>query len=230
MKAEQRNKHIKNFTQNYKVIKYFRKFAGLTQKELAERVGVDRSTIAKLEAGLPVLKVEEVEKIYEILKINRNGSPFLQNQIYWCKIRSVDILFDMLSFIDSYSKDIEGLAHFHTQYGKFTGLFLKNEVSAYFVFCLVPPISANTYLATINIMKESFISIKKIYFTELENYYISCYKSIDLQKLETLMQHELTVIEPTSEEQKLLVFIRKNKLKPFKIIDYCQKNFKLFSD
>ncbi|RYC70856.1 helix-turn-helix domain-containing protein [Spirosoma sordidisoli] len=50
-----------------KLIREARKAAGLTQKELGEKMGVSESTVNKYEAGKQNLSIETVERIAKAL-------------------------------------------------------------------------------------------------------------------------------------------------------------------
>lgn len=48
-------------------IRYYRERAGLKQTELAERLGVDSAVMSKIESGVQVPTVEQVDRIAEVL-------------------------------------------------------------------------------------------------------------------------------------------------------------------
>ena len=58
------------FTDFPKRLRSFRVKEGLTQKELAKRIGVDRTTISKYEAGDRMPDVEKAFRLAECLKVS----------------------------------------------------------------------------------------------------------------------------------------------------------------
>jgi transcriptional regulator with XRE-family HTH domain len=72
---EKRSDMIENENINdmAKKIKYYRKLKNLTQDELAERSGINISTIKKYECGIRNPKPDQLEKIANALGINMNS-------------------------------------------------------------------------------------------------------------------------------------------------------------
>lgn len=56
-----------SFSENFKNA---RKATGMTQEQLAEKLGVDRSSIAKYETGTSTPNVKNLQQICEILDIS----------------------------------------------------------------------------------------------------------------------------------------------------------------
>lgn len=63
-------------------LKEFRKNNKMTQKDLAEKLGVSRSNIAEMEAGRVKGRLETIEKLSEI-----SGHPLT----YWANCEEIDI-------------------------------------------------------------------------------------------------------------------------------------------
>jgi|WetSurMetagenome_2_1015567.scaffolds.fasta_scaffold1491517_2 HTH-type transcriptional regulator / antitoxin HipB len=51
------------------LIRFHRVMAGFTQKELAERAGIGKSTLVDIEKGKPTVQLDSILKVLEILKI-----------------------------------------------------------------------------------------------------------------------------------------------------------------
>ena len=58
-----------SFAENFKNA---RKATGMTQEQLAEKLGVDRSSIAKYETGTSTPNIKNLPQICELLNININ--------------------------------------------------------------------------------------------------------------------------------------------------------------
>lgn len=50
-------------------IKYFRKLKGLTQEQLAERIGIETNTLSNIETGKSFMSFKVFQKLPEILEV-----------------------------------------------------------------------------------------------------------------------------------------------------------------
>lgn len=64
----------KTFIQKYRLfganVAYFRKLRGMTQEDLAERSGIDRSTVSKIEIAYTGITLDIVFKIAQTLDVD----------------------------------------------------------------------------------------------------------------------------------------------------------------
>ncbi len=58
--------NVMNFAESFRNA---RKSAGMTQEQVAEKLNVDRSSIAKYEAGVSTPNIKNLQKICEILDV-----------------------------------------------------------------------------------------------------------------------------------------------------------------
>lgn len=91
-------------------IKRLRKIMGYTQSDLAELVGVDASTIGKIESGIQFPRTDTIDKLANALNVDyevlfKNNANVSEN--------TNDILTSLMLLLKSYSdKKLKNLYHF----------------------------------------------------------------------------------------------------------------------
>jgi transcriptional regulator with XRE-family HTH domain len=151
------------------LIKELRRATGENQGLIAERLHIERSSISKIESGIPALSQEVIKKIASIFSINpdfidgRTDNAFVPESFLKLKIRHyVDILGGssmVLPFLIMLNTEKISIVFLLEKF-KVRYLLAKDELNSIFVMEIVFNLKLDEALA--NILSSAYIAKKKI--------------------------------------------------------------------
>lgn len=229
-------------TKTGNILKKVRDLQGFKQQEIASRIGIDYTSIAKCENGVPALSRETVGKICHILSVNeafiygQDDYIFRRNSFLKMRVKGLNARLDSLDWLRLLTRgvaEVKGLLLTRKETEKILAGMIKDSMNSVFLVAIDIPLNISSFVEKWYNQEPEVIKNKKLKvvpffdridhdladygsFSDIEGYS----KDMIAQMIEKEFEDDLS-----TEENDLIKKIRRKFVNIQDLSDYVDKNY-----
>lgn len=228
-------------TMRWEAVSDIRQLRGLSQREIARRLGVNQSSVARAEAGIPALSPEYLKQMSAIIAIDLNfleekkEYPFVVGSFSLFRVRGLRYRLHPLKWLEvlsTYTEELRVLLLLRRHSSDVLAACVKDDKNSIFLVEVAVPLTYKTVFDFVNQARgksktEIYVAGKEYFdargvagpaarrsFAGIENF--------TRAQIESMIEDTFAELF-TDDEKKLIADLRRLKIAPSKMSEYAEK-------
>jgi transcriptional regulator with XRE-family HTH domain len=229
---------IKMMSEKILILSEMRKLQNISRDEIAKKLGINQSSVARAEVGIPAISAEYITQMCNILSVNpdylkdKSDYPFIPGAFIKLHIKGLSARIRPLAWLDlllKYTKRIDILLLLQEGKGNVVAACAKDDKDTVFLVSVDIPLTREYVL---NCPDPRFIKSEKVRMAI--NYFFHAHGKLDFYKsfasLDKMSKEDIeNLIDKafadvlSNEEKKLIKLIREKKIPINNVFDLAKK-------